>query len=71
MELKGLVSRRRCPEDRRQVLCYATPKGNGLVELLEPIVSSLGDRCFEQIPPTRVETFIETLELIRERAGRL
>ncbi len=71
MELKSLVLRRRCPEDRRQVLCYATTKGNGLVEALEPIVLSLGERCFERIPPVELETFIEVLELIRERAGRL
>ena len=71
MELKGLVLRRRCPEDRRQVLCYATPKGNGLVELLEPIVSSLSDRCFEQIQPAEVQAFIEVLERIRERAARI
>ena len=69
MELKSLVLRRRCPQDRRQVLCYATPKGNGLVEAIEPVVSSLGDRCFEQIQPAEVETFVETMERIRERAG--
>jgi DNA-binding MarR family transcriptional regulator len=71
MERKDLVLRRRCPHDRRQVLCFATPKGNGLVGALEPLVSGFGDRCFEQISPTELETFISTLELIRDRAGSL
>jgi len=71
MEHKSLVQRQRCPEDRRQVLCYATPKGNELLGQLEPLVKSLVDQCFEQIPLAEVETFIVTMERIREQAARL
>lgn len=31
LEAKGMVHRQRCPEDRRQVLCQATPQGLDLL----------------------------------------
>jgi DNA-binding MarR family transcriptional regulator len=40
LEAKGLVRRERCPEDRRQVLCYATPSG---LELLGRIDRGMND----------------------------
>ena len=44
LEAKGLVRRERCPEDRRQVLCYATPGG---LELLARIDGAM-DKADEQ-----------------------
>jgi DNA-binding MarR family transcriptional regulator len=40
LEAKGLVRRERCPEDRRQVLCYANPTG---LELLGRIDGAMND----------------------------
>ncbi len=40
LEAKGLVRRERCPEDRRQVLCYATPTA---LELLGRIDGTMDD----------------------------
>ncbi|MGD0580872.1 MAG: MarR family transcriptional regulator [Bryobacteraceae bacterium] len=69
MEQKGLVLRKRCPDDRRQVLCYATAQGNDLLDRLEPMVKTLVDQFFERIQPAELETFIETMERIREQAA--
>jgi len=71
MEVKGLVLRKRCPEDRRQVLCYATPQGNDLLERLEPAMKALVERFFERIQLAELETFIETMERIREQAAAI
>lgn len=71
MEQKSLVRRQRCPADRRQVLCYATPRGNELLVELEPMVKGLVDGCFETISLAEVEAFIATLDRIREQADRL
>ncbi|MFL6289525.1 MAG: MarR family transcriptional regulator, partial [Thermoanaerobaculia bacterium] len=40
LEAKGLVRRQRCPEDRRQVLCWLTAGGTALVERLDEPVDS-------------------------------
>lgn len=69
MEHKGLVLRQRCPGDRRQVLCYATAQGSDLLDRLEPMVKTLVDQFFERIQPAELETFIETMERIREQAA--
>jgi len=69
MELKGLVLCQRCPGDRRQVLCYATPQGTDLLDQLDPMVKTLVDRFFERIQPAELEPFIETMERIREQAA--
>ena len=69
METKGLVLRKRCREDRRQVLCYAAPRGNDLLDQLEPILRPLVERFFERIRPAELETFIETMERVREQAA--
>ena len=57
MEAKGLVSRQRCREDRRQMLCYATAAGLALLRELdapidaaeESVVAGLSDRQRAQL----------------------
>ncbi len=71
MEEKELVRRERCKQDRRQVLCYITRKGEQLLTDVEPLVEGLAQRAFEKIPCAKLETFIETLEHIREQAERI
>jgi DNA-binding MarR family transcriptional regulator len=67
LDEKGLVRRERCKQDRRQVLCYITSKGEQILAEVEPLVQGLAERAFEQTPPAELESFIETLEHIRER----
>lgn len=71
MEEKGVVRRERCKQDRRQVLCYITRKGEQLLTEVEPLVEGLAGRSFEKIPPAKLESFIETLEHIREQVERI
>jgi DNA-binding MarR family transcriptional regulator len=71
LEEKGVVRRERCKHDRRQVLCYIKDEGAKLLAELEPIVDSLAESSFKLVPPAELESFIETLEHIREQAERL
>lgn len=71
MEEKGTVRRERCKQDRRQVLCYVTAKGEQLLAQVEPLVQGLAGRSFEQISPEELESFIETMEHIREQVERI
>ena len=71
MEEKGMVRRERCKQDRRQVLCYLTGKGEQLLTEVEPLVEGLARRSFERIAPGELESFIETLEHIREQVERV
>jgi DNA-binding MarR family transcriptional regulator len=70
MEQKGLVRRKRCPLDRRQVLCYGTAQGTRLIQELEPVIEGVGSGSFEGIGDQELERLIETLERVRERAER-
>lgn len=71
LEEKEMVRRERCKQDRRQVLCYITGKGEQLLEQVQPLIDGLGQRALEQIPPAELESFIETLEHIRERVEQI
>jgi len=71
IEEKGMVRRERCKHDRRQVLCYITVKGEQLLDELQPLVDDLARRSFETIPSGELESFIETLERIREQVERI
>jgi MarR family transcriptional regulator, organic hydroperoxide resistance regulator len=65
LEGKHLVRRKRCPEDRRQVLCWITDRGLRLLaELDRPLVDS-GTRAMESLNPSEVETLIALLERLR------
>lgn len=59
IESKGLVTRARCPHDRRQVLCSITPSG---LELLGRMDAAVGESDQELVGMLRPE---EQRELIR------
>lgn len=71
LEEKQMVRRERCKQDRRQVLCYITPKGEQLLADTEPLVNGLAERSLETIPEAEIEPFIEALEHIREQVGQI
>jgi DNA-binding MarR family transcriptional regulator len=67
LEAKGLVRRERCPEDRRQVLCYATPAG---LELLGRIDGAMNDADEQGLGMLSDEDKVELLRLLDAvRAG--
>jgi len=71
LEEKEMVRRERCKQDRRQVLCYITVKGEQLLAEIQPLIDGLAGRALERIPPAELEAFIETLEHIREHVEQI
>ncbi|HEV2844013.1 MAG TPA: MarR family transcriptional regulator, partial [Thermoanaerobaculia bacterium] len=51
LEAKGWVRRQRCPEDRRQVLCWLTPAGLDLVTQLDEPVESADAEAVAELSP--------------------
>jgi DNA-binding MarR family transcriptional regulator len=65
LEVKGLVRRQRCPEDRRQVLCWLTPAGTELVERLDEPVDSADAEAVSMLSPDEQERLLRLLDTIR------
>jgi DNA-binding MarR family transcriptional regulator len=66
LEAKNLVRRQRCPEDRRQVLCWITDRGLRLLAELDHPLASTGTKSLEHLPTADVRALIATLDRIRE-----
>jgi DNA-binding MarR family transcriptional regulator len=65
LEGKGLVRRQRCPEDRRQVLCWLTDAGTGLVERLDEPVDSADAEAVAMLGPEDQERLLRLLDAVR------
>ena len=65
LEVKGLVRRQRCPEDRRQVLCWLTPAGTELVERLDEPVDSADTEAVAMLGPEEQERLLRLLDVVR------
>jgi len=66
LEAKKLVRRERCPEDRRQVLCWITESGLRLLADLDKPLAAAGVNSMEPLSMTEQQALIRTLEKIRE-----
>lgn len=65
LEAKHLVRRKRCPEDRRQVLCWITDAGlNLLAELDKPVVQA-SISCLQSLTQAELKQLISILEKVR------
>lgn len=65
LEAKHLVRRKRCPEDRRQVLCWITDAGfNLLAELDKPIVQA-SVSSLQSLTQAELKKLISILEKVR------
>jgi DNA-binding MarR family transcriptional regulator len=65
LENKGLVRRKRCPEDRRQVLCWITEAGLLLLaDLDSPLVDS-GTQAMKSLSNSELRTLITLLDRVR------
>lgn len=69
LEAKRLVRRERCPEDRRQVLCWITDSGLRLLAELDKPLAAAGVKSMEPLPAAEQQALIRTLEKIREKLG--
>lgn len=66
LEAKHLVRRERCPEDRRQVLCWITERGLRLLAELDQPLAAAGVSSMEPLPSAKVQALISTLGKIRK-----
>jgi len=60
-----LARRERCPADRRQVLCHATPLALRLLAGLDGPVAEAGRRCLAPLPPARIAGLVQALDAVR------
>jgi DNA-binding MarR family transcriptional regulator len=68
LEEAGLVSRTRDADDRRMVLTWITPAGLQLLTQLEKPVQELHQRLLGHLSDAQLETLIDLLTRVRERA---
>jgi DNA-binding MarR family transcriptional regulator len=65
LEAKGLVRRQRCPEDRRQVLCWLTGTGRELVERIDGPMDEADDAAVAMLSTDDQKTLIRLMNEIR------
>lgn len=67
LEAKGLVTRKRCPEDRRQVLCWATQDALDLLARLDAPVLAADEEALKNLSRAEVDQLIGLLDKIRAK----
>ncbi|MEA2599829.1 MAG: hypothetical protein QOF89_821 [Acidobacteriota bacterium] len=65
LEAKGMVRRERCPQDRRQVLCWLTPPGLSMVERLDEPIDTADREAVAMLCAEDQERLLHLLETIR------
>ena len=65
LEAKKLVRRQRCPEDRRQVLCWLTPEGTSLIERLDEPVNAADATAMAMLSQDEQKELIRLLDKVR------
>jgi DNA-binding MarR family transcriptional regulator len=65
LEAKGFVKRQRCPKDRRQHLCWITPKSTALLEKLDAPMVQFGEHLIKGLKPEERTTLIRLLDALR------
>jgi len=66
LEAKKLVSRQRCPTDRRQVFCRITATGLSLVNSLDAPIRSAEERALSSIAARELNSLIDVLDRTRD-----
>ena len=65
LEAKGFVKRQRCPKDRRQHLCWITPKSAALLEKLDGPVVQFGEQLMKGLKQEDRVALIRLLDALR------
>src|SRR4051812_18120423 len=65
LEAKELVRRQRCPKDRRQHLCWITPKGLALLQKIDAGAARAADEALKGLGTKEREAFVRLLDAIR------
>lgn len=66
LEAAGLIRRERSLPDRRQVICYATPKGRQLLDGLDGRVDASDEAAMAALSGAQQESLIRLLDLVRK-----
>lgn len=69
LEAKGLVRRERCPGDRRQVLCYATPQGLELLARIDGAMDQADEMGLGMLSDEDKVELIRLLDAVRAGHG--
>lgn len=69
LEAKGLVSRRRCPEDRRQHRCRITPRGLGLLAALDDPILEGSRQALRRLTARQQAALAGLLDAVGEEQG--
>jgi DNA-binding MarR family transcriptional regulator len=67
LEAKGMVRRQRCPEDRRQVLCHATPQALDLLGRIDGAMNEADDTALGPLSEEDKAQLIRLLDAVRSR----
>jgi len=65
LEAKHFVRRKRCPEDRRQVLCWITEAGLRVLADLDRPAADSGQQAMTSLRASEVRTLIALLQRVR------
>ncbi len=66
MEEKGLITRKKNPQDGRGVLIYLTEFGKEKRELSKNTVLKFNEKVKQHVPPEKLQHFLEVTEIINE-----
>jgi MarR family transcriptional regulator, organic hydroperoxide resistance regulator len=66
LEEAGLIRRERSYPDRRQVLCFVSDTGRGLLDTLDPQVDSADEAVVASLTDAQLDRFIELLDVVRK-----
>jgi DNA-binding MarR family transcriptional regulator len=65
LEAKELVKRQRCSRDRRQHLCWITPKGLALLDKIDEAAPAASEHSMKGLRPKERIAFIRLMDAIR------
>jgi DNA-binding MarR family transcriptional regulator len=65
LEAKALVRRERCPRDRRQTLCFATPRALEVLETVDAPLARASSRALAALGAPRMRELVTLLDLVR------
>lgn len=68
LEKKKLIRRRRCSEDRRQVLCWITPAGMELLARLDKPAEKFGRQALNMLSEKELRALVGILDRVRKPA---
>jgi DNA-binding MarR family transcriptional regulator len=65
LEAKELVRRQRCPKDRRQHLCWITPKGLSVLQKIDALLGRATEDVLKGLKTKEREALVRLLDAIR------